>query len=56
MAWVVNSSVASNSHEEEINVGFSREDERSARANRHSMKKVRKSNYSEWDDEDDGWN
>lgn len=41
--------------DEEINVGFSREDERSARAKRRAHKNSRKRGQ-EWDDEDDGWN
>lgn len=54
MAWIINSSVA-DTLEDEINVGFSREDERSARAHRRAHKNNRK-RHQEWDDEDDGWN
>lgn len=55
MAWNTITSV-SEIADEEINVGFSREDERSARASRRAMKKSRKVKRASWDDEEDGWN
>ena len=39
---------------DDIDVGFSREDERSARASRRKNKNRDRSDI--WDDEDDGWN